>query len=74
MHHSRNGFLTAKGLAEAAQQIRPAEYTLLLDGHEPACDIDSMGSVSALTVDGDPSVWPPEWLIERQAERHLNGS
>jgi len=47
MHHGRNGFLTAKGLAEAAQRLS-------LEGLAPRGDseyVDRVGSVSGLRRD-----------------------
>jgi len=70
MHHARNGFLTAKGLREAAQRTS-------LEGLAPLGDpeyIDKVGSVSALDGDGDLYAWSSEAQIENQYRRFLNGS
>jgi len=69
MHHSRNGFLTAKGLREAAQR-----YSLEgLDSRRVSGEVDRVGSVSALVEVEEFHVWDDR-LIEDQYRRFLNGS
>ncbi len=66
MHHSRNGFLTAKGLAEAEQRLS-------LEGLAPRGSleyVDSRVSVSASEVE----MIFDDFLIEEQHRRFLNGS
>jgi len=66
---SHNGFLTAKGLAETAQQNS-------LEGLAPRGELgylDKVGSVSALVeVEGAP--WLCDPLLDEQYRRFLNGS
>ena len=67
MHHSRNGFLTAKGLEEAAQRTS-------LEGLAPRGEreyLDSRVSVSAselMVLHWDDA------LVNEQYRRFLNGS
>ena len=68
MHHSRNGFLTAKGLAEAEQ--RSLEGLAVCDVHPY---VDKVGSVSALRRD-ETFLEFDDALIEEQYRRFLNGS
>ena len=69
MHHARNGFLTAKGLAEAEQRLS-------LEGLAPRGlpeYVDRVGSVSALVEVEEFHVFD-ERLLEEQHRRFLNGS
>jgi len=72
---SHNGFLTAKGLAEAAQRER--ELTLFpemgLARGRPAWYLDKVGSVSAL-VEVEGATWPCDEVIDEQHRRFLSGS
>ncbi len=69
MHHARNGFLTAKGLAEAAQ--RELEFAAL-DAMAPKQYLDKVGSVSAST--GPLIHWPDDAYLNEQHRRALDGS
>ncbi len=74
MHHARNGFLTAKGLKEAAQ--RTSLEGLLprgVDGKADQLYLDKVGSVSGLRRDEEFHVWDEE-LIETQYRRFHSGS
>ena len=69
MHHARNGFLTAKGLAEAAQRYS-------LEGLAPRGVheyVDRVGSVSGLELERDLHVFDDQ-LLDQQYRRFLNGS
>ena len=69
MHHARNGFLTAKGLKEAAQRFS-------LEGLAPRVVpeyVDKVGSVSGLRRDEEFHVFDDQ-VIEEQHRRFLNGS
>ncbi len=70
MHHARNGFLTAKGLAEAAQRrvLTPDELELRLDGVRKLNHLDKVGSVSAVRRDERLFV---DDLLEEQYRRFL---
>ena len=73
MHHGRNGFLTAKGLEEAAQ--RSLEGLEVCDVvAEPASSsyLDRVGSVSGLVEVEEFHVWDYE-LIQDQYRRFLSG-
>ena len=66
---SHNGFLTAKGLEEAAQQLS-------LEGLDPLGVpeyLDKVGSVSGLELERDFHVWD-DHVIEQQHRRFHNGS
>ncbi len=66
---AHNGFLTAKGLEEAAQRFS-------LEGVAPRGEgeyVDRVGSVSAL-VEGEGAIWLPELQLEEQYRRFHNGS
>jgi len=66
---AHGGFLTAKGLREAAQRLS-------LEGLAPRgemCEVDKVGSVSALAEAEDFHVFDDE-LIEQQHRRFHNGS
>ena len=68
MHHGRNGFLTAKGLAEAAQRFS-------LEGLAPRGVpeyVDRVGSVSAL-VEGEGFHVFDDELLEEQSRRLHHG-
>ncbi len=69
-HHARNGFLTAKGLREAA--LRGAICNGV-DGTGASPYLDLVGSVSALAEAEDPFVFDHE-LIDQQYRRFINGS
>ncbi len=65
-----NGFLTAKGLAEAAQRLS-------LEGLAPRGEseyLDMVGSVSGLGQGRDRHMWPSDSELLEQSERFLNGS
>ena len=65
---SHNGFLTAKGLAEAAQQTS-------LEGLAPRGVpeyVDRVGSVSGLELEREVHV--SDEIIDQQYRRFLNGS
>jgi len=66
---SHNGFLTAKGLAEAAQ--RKGALSETIDMFEDLCYLDKVGSVSAL-AEAEGS-WPSDEQLENQYQRFLNG-
>ncbi len=70
MHHSRNGFLTSKGLKEAAQRYS-------LEGLSPRGDgeyFDKVASVSGLELERDLyDIQTSDQLLE-QSERFHNGS
>ncbi len=68
MHHARNGFLTAKGLAEAAQRggDRPE-----VDAMETALYLDKVGSVSGSVL---PDLIFDDAVIDQQYRRFLSGS
>ncbi len=71
MHHARNGFLTAKGLREAAQrELRLAE----VDAMAPLRYLDSMGSVSGLELERDLFENILDSDIDEQARRFHNGT
>ena len=66
MHYSRNGFLTGRGYAEAAQRFS-------LEGLAPRGEleyVDSRVSVSGLRRDENLS----DEELENQYQRFLNGS
>ncbi len=68
--HSHGGFLTAKGLKEAAQQNS-------LEGLAPRGVleyVDSMGSVSGLRRDEDMYALVSDISIDEQERRFHNGS
>ena len=68
---AHNGFLTAKGLQEAAQRRVDAAG---LDAMGLPRYLDKVGSVSALAeADGQITFWDDQ-LIEEQHRRFLNGS
>jgi len=69
VHHSRNGFLTAKGLAEAAQ--RSLEGLEGVDMGEPQLYLDSRVSVSALSRVVYPE-FPDDIIIDEQYRRFLD--
>ncbi len=70
---AHNGFLTAKGLAETAQQINlsigDGELQDGVDMGEPVCYLDRSGSVSALSR--VESHWDDD-VIDEQYRRFLN--
>ena len=67
---SHNGFLTAKGLEEAAQR---RDAIREVDAMDESLYLDKVGSVSAL--DPDPgTLWLPGPLIDQQYRRFLDGS
>ncbi len=73
---SHNGFLTAKGLEEAAQR-EPQGLLSLCNGVDPdgaSPYLDKVGSVSGLGQGQDLFELVPEVLIEEQHRRFLNGS
>ena len=67
---SHNGFLTAKGLAEAAQR---EHESLELAGVVATRYLDSMVSVSGLEQERNPLVWDDQ-LLDQQYRRFHNGS
>ncbi len=68
---SHNGFLTAKGLEEAAQ--RELELSAV-DAMGTKQYLDKVGSVSGLGLGRDSHMWPPEHVLDEQHRRFLNGS
>jgi len=66
---SHNGFLTAKGLAEAAQRDVIIDGVASMDmfGY-----LDKSGSVSAMVEVEENHVWDDQ-LLDEQARRVLNG-
>jgi len=67
MHHARNGFLTAKGLREAAQRFS-------LEGLAPRGEseyLDTMSSVSALA---EAEAIFDDDLLDEQYRRFIHGS
>jgi hypothetical protein len=73
-HFSRNGFLTAKGLAwiesERASELYVDE---VLDGQGRRLYLDSSGSVSATDEDEDSYVLD-DGMIDEQFRRNFHGS
>ncbi len=65
---SHNGFLTAKGLKEAAQRedVRPG-----VDDVQMSMYLDRVGSVSAFEPEAEGCVWD-EQLIDSQYRRFLS--
>ena len=72
MHHGRNGFLTAKGLKEAAKRER--QFSLGVDMDAGLCYLDNEGSVSGLRRDEDMYALVSDTKIDEQARRFHNGS
>ncbi len=71
MHHSRNGFLTAKGLEEAGQR----EFDLPgVDAMGATSYLDSMGSVSGLELERNLYEFISDSDIDEQERRFHNGS
>ena len=68
---SHNGFLTAKGLEEAAQ--RSLEGLEVLAVETPGLYFDRVGSVSALAEAEDLYAFVPEALLNEQYRRFHNG-
>ncbi len=68
---AHDGFLTAKGLQEAAQRDLLVHD---LDGMDASRYLDRVGSVSAFGPGPDPSAWPSDEDLLEQGERFLNGS
>ncbi len=60
-HHARNGFLTAKGLEQAAQRSLEG---LEVDGMDASRYFDRVGSVSASRRDETFHVWDDQLLDE----------
>ena len=69
-YHARNGFLTAYGLAEAAQREGDLD---LLDGMGLIHYIDKVGSVSGLELERDLFVHNDAY-IDQQYRRFHSGS
>ena len=70
-HHSRNGFLTGRGYAEAAQRF--AARSREVDAMAPKRYLDSRVSVSGLDEDEDLYMHVTESLVDQQYRRFLNG-
>ena len=68
---SHNGFLTAKGLKEAAQR---EVFLDGVDGLDMFGYLDKVGSVSALVEVEDAYMGVPDQLLLEQCERFHNGS
>ena len=66
---SHNGFLTAKGLKEAAQREVDSHG---LDAMWSIGYLDSRGSVSAVENENEPCVWDDQ-VIDSQYRRFLSG-
>ena len=67
---SHNGFLTAKGLAEAAQR------DVFIDGvagMDMFGYLDKVGSVSGL-AEAEDAMWPADEELDNQYQRFLHGS
>ncbi len=75
MHHARNGFLTAKGLAEAAQRERQLSIfeVMGLTRGEDWSYLDKVCSVSGLRRDEDLYEMVSDTKIDEQARRFLRG-
>ena len=69
--HSHSGFLTAAGLAAVAQR---SPEGLELAGVVAKRYLDKVGSVSVSGPGPDPYMWPPDNILEAQAQRFHNGS
>ena len=71
MHHARNGFLTAKGLEEAAQrEVSLSEFhSMGLTPHEASVILDSQVSVSGSSL---VELHWDDALIEDQYRRFHN--
>ena len=69
MHHSRNGFLTAKGLAEADQ--REHSFDLGVDRADLSEYLDSRVSVSGLRRD-EIQLDIEDAILDEQYRRFLN--
>ncbi len=69
--HSHGGFLTAKGLKEAAQ--RDLELSAL-DAMGIRPYLDKVGSVSGLRRDEDMYALVSDTFLDSQSERFHNGS
>ena len=69
MHHSRNGFLTAKGLEEAAQRFSLEG----LDSRDVQEYVDIPVSVSGLELERNIHVFD-DHLLDQQYRRFRNGS
>ncbi len=70
MHHARNGFLTAKGLEEAAQRdlLGPELAGVVAQRY-----LDKVGSVSGLELERNLHVFDDE-LLDQQYRRFHSGS
>jgi len=68
-HHARNGFLTAKGLEEAAQRFSLEG----LASRDVRAYVDSPVSVSGLELERDLHVFDDD-LLDQQYRRFHNGS
>ncbi len=69
MYHSRNGFLTAVGLREAAQR---RDFPPEVDAMEVPLYLDSRVSVSGLELERDFHVFD-DFLIDEQDRRFHHG-
>ncbi len=67
---AHNGFMTAKGLEEAAQ--RELELDALLAVEAPSPYLDKVGSVSAMVEVEDAYVWDDR-VLDEQHRRFLDG-
>ena len=71
MHHSRNGFLTSKGLEQAAQRSLEG---LEVDAMEIPRYLDRHGSVSGLELERDLYEFISDSDIDEQERRFHHGS
>ena len=69
--YSHGGFLTAKGLEEAAQRERSLAA---LDAMGPNMHLDQVCSVSGLELERDLYAFVSDADIDNQHRRFLNGS
>ena len=67
---SHNGFLTAKGLEEAAQR---SDFRRVVDAMGNSYYVDKVDSVSGLELERDLHVFDDS-LLDSQYRRFLNGS
>ena len=74
MHHARNGFLTAKGLEEAAQREhrRTVSLEMGLRRGDLSSILDKVRSVSGLEL--ERNCYVSDEQIDQQYQRFLNGS
>ncbi len=68
--NSHGGFLTAKGLKEAAQRSLEG---LEVDGMDVSPYLDKVGSVSGLELERDLYAFVSDTQIDQQYRRFLNG-